>query len=289
MILSEINIYPIKSLRGITLQTAEIEDRGLQNDRRWMLVDENDRFVTQRELPKMALIDVALDEDGLIVSCAAFGSQEIDLTPADAVSRPVTIFYSTVEAESYDDAVNEWFSDVLGTKLRLVRMPKASRRSVNEKYRVRESDIVSFADGYPFLLIGQASLDDLNERLAEKADEGVRVPLPMNRFRPNFVVQGSEPFEEDTWRELRIGVNTFYGAKPCARCVITTVDPATGEMAPKEPLKTIAEYRGGTLDGKRGAFFGQNLIAEAETGRVSVGDRVEVDIFNEPPAKMDRR
>ena len=289
MILTEINIYPIKSLRGITLQTAEIEDRGLQNDRRWMLVDENDRFVTQRELPKMALIDVALDEDGLIVSCADFGSQKVDLAPADAVSRPVTIFYSTVEAESYDDAVNEWFSDVLGTKLRLVRMPKASRRSVNEKYRVRESDIVSFADGYPFLLIGQASLDDLNERLAEKADEGVRVPLPMKRFRPNFVVQGSEPFEEDTWRELRIGVNTFYGAKPCARCVITTVDPATGEMAPKEPLKTIAEYRGGTLDGKRGAFFGQNLIAEAETGRVSVGDRVEVDIFNEPPAKMDRR
>jgi len=289
MILTEINIYPIKSLRGITLQTAEIEDRGLQNDRRWMLVDEDDRFVTQRELPKMALIDVALDEDGLIVSCADFGSQKVDLAPADAVSRPVTIFYSTVEAEFYDDAVNEWFSDVLGTKLRLVRMPKASRRSVNEKYRVRESDIVSFADGYPFLLIGQASLDDLNERLAEKADEGVRVPLPMKRFRPNFVVQGSEPFEEDTWRELRIGANTFYGAKPCARCVITTVDPATGEMAPKEPLKTIAEYRGGTLDGKRGAFFGQNLIAEAETGRVSVGDRVEVDIFNEPPAKMDRR
>ena len=289
MILSEINIYPIKSLRGLTLQTAEIDDRGLQNDRRWMLVDENDRFVTQRELPKMALIDVAIDEDGLIVSRAGFGAQKIDLAPADAVSRPVTIFYSTVEAESYDDAVNEWFSDVLGTKLRLVRMPKASRRSVNEKYRVRESDIVSFADGYPFLLIGQASLDDLNERLAEKADEGVRVPLPMKRFRPNFVVQGSEPFEEDTWRELRIGLNTFYGAKPCARCVITTVDPATGEMAPKEPLKTIAEYRGGTLDGKRGAFFGQNLIAEAETGRVSVGDRVEVDIFNEPPAKMDRR
>ncbi len=289
MILSEINIYPIKSLRGITLQTAEIDDRGLRNDRRWMLVDENDRFVTQRELPKMALIDVALDREVLTVSCSGFGSQPIDLTPADAVSRVVTIFDSTVEAEFYDDAVNAWFSDVLGTKLRLVRMPKSSRRSVNEKYRVRESDIVSFADGYPFLLIGQASLDDLNERIAEKADEGVRVPLPMKRFRPNFVVKGSEPYDEDRWKEFRIGENTFYGAKPSARCVITTVDPATGVMAPKEPLTTIASYRGGILNGKRGAFFGQNLIAEAAEGTVSVGDQIEVVGYREPIVEMDRQ
>lgn len=289
MILSEINIYPIKSLRGISLQTAEIEDRGLRNDRRWMLVDENDCFVTQRELPKMTLIDVALGNDALTASCEGFGSQRIALAPIDAVSRVVTIFDSTVDAEFYDDTVNEWFSDVLGMKLRLVRMPRSSRRSVSERYRIRESDIVSFADGYPFLLIGQASLDDLNERIAEKADEGVRVPLPMKRFRPNFVVKGSEPYDEDRWKEFRIGENTFYGAKPSARCVITTVDPATGVMAPKEPLTTIASYRGGILNGKRGAFFGQNLIAEAAEGTVSVGDQIEVVGYREPIVEMDRQ
>lgn len=289
MILSEINIYPIKSLRGISLQTAEIEDRGLRNDRRWMLVDENDCFVTQRELPKMTLIDVALGNDALTASCEGFGSQRIALAPIDAVSRVVTIFDSTVDGEFYDDTVSEWFSDVLGTKLRLVRMPQSSRRSVSERYRIRESDIVSFADGYPFLLIGQASLDDLNECIAEKADEGVRVPFPMKRFRPNFVVKGSEPYDEDRWKEFRIGENTFYGAKPSARCVITTVDPATGVMAPKEPLTTIASYRGGILNGKRGAFFGQNLIAEAAEGTVSVGDQIEVVGYREPIVEMDRQ
>lgn len=288
MILSEINIYPIKSLRGITLQSAEIEDRGLKNDRRWMLVDENERFVTQRVLPKMALIDVAIDEESLTVSCDGFGSQTIDLVPRDAVSLPVTVFSSTVSAEIYGGAVNEWFSDVLGQRLRLVRMPQTSRREASKEFRLRDSDIVSFADGWPFLLIGQASLDDLNERIPEKADEGVRVPFPMKRFRPNFVVQGSEPYEEDLWKEFRIGANRFYGVKLKGRCVVTTIDPATGKIAGKDPLLTLSKYRGGVLNGSRGAFFGQNLIAEAETGTVSVGDRVEVDIFQDSPVKMDR-
>lgn len=281
MILSEINIYPIKSLRGISLQTAEIEDRGLRNDRRWMLVDENDSFVTQRVLPKMALIDVAIDAHGLTVSCDGFGSQTIDLEPEGAVSRSVTVFSSTVPGEFYADAINEWFSDVLGTRLRLVRMPASSRREVSEKYRLRNSDIVSFADGYPFLLIGEASLTDLNTQLAE--------PVEMKRFRPNFVVKGSEPYEEDRWKQFRIGANTFFGVKLKGRCVVTTIDPATGTVAGKDPLLTLSKYRGGMLDGKRGAFFGQNLIAEAAAGTVSVGDSIEVDIYHDPPVEMVRK
>lgn len=280
MILSEINIYPVKSLRGISLKTAEIDDRGLRNDRRWMLVDKNDRFVTQRVLPKMALIDVAFDREALTVSCGGFGSQTIDADPKDPVSRPVTVFSSTVSAEIYGGAVNEWFSDVLGQSLRLVRMPQSSRREADEEFRRCDSDIVSFADGWPFLLIGAASLADLNTRL--------ETPVEMKRFRPNFVVEGSEPYEEDRWKQFRIGANTFYGVKLKGRCVVTTIDPATGTSDGKDPLLTLSKYRGGVLNGKRGAFFGQNLTAEAAVGTVSVGDRVEVDIFNEPPVKMDR-
>jgi len=281
MILSEINIYPIKSLRGITLQAAEIDDRGLRNDRRWMLVDEDDRFVTQRVLPKMALIDVAIDTDGLTVSCDGFGSQLIELEPKTEVSRPVTVFSSTVPGEIYGGAVNEWFSDVLGKTLRLVRMPQSSRREVSEEFRRRESDIVSFADGFPFLLIGEASLEDLNAQLAE--------PVEMKRFRPNFVVKGSEAYEEDRWKEFRIGANKFFGVKLKGRCVVTTIDPATGTVAGKDPLLTLSKYRGGVLNGKRGAFFGQNLIAEAAVGTVSIGDSVEVDIYDDPPVEMDRK
>ncbi|MBX3283183.1 MAG: MOSC domain-containing protein [Acidobacteria bacterium] len=281
MILSEINIYPIKSLRGITLQKAEFDDRGLCNDRRWMLVDENDRFVTQRELPSLALIDVSLDERGLTVGCDGFGSLRVDLYAKDGILRPVTVFDSTVEGEIYDETVNEWFSEVGGKQLRLVRMPQSSRRPVSEKYRVRKTDVVSFADGYPFLLIGEASLNDLNRHLSK--------PVEMRRFRPNFVVQGSEAYEEDRWQDFRIGGNVFHGVKLSARCVITTVDPLKGTFDGKDPLLTLSKYRGGVLNGKRGAFFGQNVIAEAATGTVSVGDPVEVIAYAEPPVMVGHR
>ncbi|KXK04775.1 MAG: hypothetical protein UZ17_ACD001000778 [Acidobacteria bacterium OLB17] len=278
MILSEINIYPIKSLRGISLETAEIDDRGLKYDRRWMLVDENDRFVTQRVLPSMALIDVAIGTDGLTVSREGLEPLLIAFSPENGVRRPVTVFESTVEGEIYGDDVNEWFSDALGTRLRLAHMPQASRRPVSAEYRVRETDVVSFADGYPFLLIGESSLADLNTHLDK--------PVEMRRFRPNFVVKGSEPYEEDRWQEFRIGANTFYGVKLKGRCVVTTIDPSQGKFDGKDPLKTLSEYRSAVLNGKRGAFFGQNLIAENASGTISVGDKVEVVVYKDSPVKM---
>lgn len=262
MHLSEINIYPVKSLKGISLGEATVEERGLQFDRRWMLVDENDRFLTQRELPAMAMIGVGVKGPYLT---ATFGERELEMPVSlnGSGAANVTIWDDTVPAKIYDDATNEWFSDVLQTRVRLVQMPETTRRRVNEDYAVRESDTVSFADGYPFLLIGEGSLEDLNSRL--------ETPLPMNRFRSNFVVAGSKPFAEDTWKRIRIGETVFHVVKPCGRCVITTTDQETGERG-KEPLKTLATFR--TQNGK--VMFGQNLIAESGGGTVKVGDEIEV-------------
>lgn len=263
MHISGINIYPVKSLKGISLAKAIVEDRGLQFDRRWMLVDENNQFLTQRELPAMALIHIALNNSQMTATLGE-AELEIPLTLNGNGIANVTVWNDTVGGKIYDDATNDWFSDALRTKCKLVLMPQETQRTVDAGYAVREGEAtVSFADGYPFLLIGEGSLDNLNSRL--------ETPLPMNRFRPNFVVSGSEPFAEDTWKRIRIGETIFHVVKPCSRCVITTTDQSTGERG-KEPLKTLATFR--NQNGK--VMFGQNLIAESGGATVKVGDAVEV-------------
>jgi len=262
MKLTEINIFPVKSLGGISLETAAIARRGLRNDRRWMLVDENGKFLTQRENARMALIKLRLDEDRFTAS-ASGDTFEIPLEIAEGENINVTIWNDSANALVYDKAADEWFSEALGAKCRLVFMPDRSERAVNKKYAVHDTDIVHFADGYPFMLLSQASLDDLNSRLAEK--------LPMNRFRPNFVVSDSEPFAEDGWKRISIGETVFNVVKPCERCVITTIDQQTA-AASKEPLRSLSQYR--NFNGK--IYFGQNLIAENYGGEISVGDVVEV-------------
>ncbi len=264
MHLSELNIYPIKSLKGISLESAIVEDRGLRFDRRWMIVDENRQFITQREVPRMATVEIEVRLDGLIASIEE-GRIEIPTVPATGDTATVKIWNSSVKGEFYADEINEWFSDQLGVRCRLALMPETTKRIVSPDYAVRRfQDTVSFADGYPFMLIGEASLADLNTRLAE--------PVPMNRFRPNFVVAGSRAFDEDTWKRIRIGSTEFHVVKPCARCVITTVDQATGEKTGKEPLKTLSEYR----NRNGNVLFGQNLIADIPGGTINVGDTVEV-------------
>lgn len=264
MYLSELNIYPIKSLKGIALESAVVEDRGLQYDRRWMLVDENRQFITQREVPRMATVNIVVDRDGLTASVNG-NSVSVSALPETGETATVKIWNSTVKGAFYEPAVDEWFSDAIGFKCRLVVMPETSKRIVSPDYAVRRfEDTVSFADGYPFLLLGEGSLADLNSRL--------EVPVPMNRFRPNFVVAGSQPFEEDTWKRIRIGSTEFHIVKPCARCVLTTVDQTTGEKNGKEPLKTLSEYR----NRNGNVLFGQNLIADKSGGTVRVGDEVEV-------------
>lgn len=263
MKLSEINIYPVKSLKGIPLTEAKVEPRGLRYDRRWMLVDADGRFMTQRDFPKMALLETSVNGSGLKVN---FDGSELSV-PEEAEKGPVEvgIWEGPVDAAMFGDEVNGWFSDALGVDCRLVTMPETARRRVPAEFAVDpEEDHVSFADAFPYLLIGEGSLAELNSRL--------ETPVPMNRFRPNLVVSGSEPFAEDGWRKIRIGETIFHLVKPCGRCVLTTVDQATGIKDGKEPLKTLASFR--TANGK--VLFGQNLIAENPGGTIRVGDEIEV-------------
>jgi uncharacterized protein YcbX len=262
MNLSEINIYPVKSLKGIPLESAVVEERGFQFDRRWMLVDAGGWFFTQREVPRMATVKIDVGVDGMKASRNG-SSIDVPLEAGTGEIAEVTVWNDTVTAEYYPQEIHRWFTDALGVECRLVQMGD-SRRPIEREYAVTPGDVVSFADAYPFLLIGEGSLADLNSRLAD--------PVPMNRFRPNLVVAGSGPFEEDTWKRIRIGSTEFHVVKPCARCVLTTVDQVRGEKTGKEPLATLSAYR--NRDGK--VLFGQNLIADESGGTVRVGDQVEV-------------
>ncbi|WP_310586712.1 MOSC domain-containing protein [Telluribacter sp. SYSU D00476] len=262
--LSEIWIYPIKSLGGIRLDEAHVQLRGLQFDRRWMIVDDTGRFVTQRSLHRMALLDVALEQDRVLIIDRTNPADvlEVPMQPVSNEVLQVSIWDDhEVTALTVSDQADQWLSTKLDLPVRLVYMPDSTERRVDPRYAQNE-EVVSFADGYPFLLIGQASLDDLNSKLSE--------PISMRRFRPNLVVRGAAPFAEDDWRGIRIGDLTFEAVKPCARCVLTTVNPETAQPGP-EPLKTLATYR------KRNnkIYFGQNLLTST-TGRIAVGDLVQI-------------
>lgn len=261
--LSEIFIYPIKSLGGISVQQAEVEDRGLRYDRRWMLIDTEGNFLTQRQHAQMALLQVALQENGLSVTHKQ-GLLEPLIIPFDEQTDKevsVTIWDDVCTALEVSDKISKWFTDALQMPARLVLMPTTTQRLVDQKY-AQQGEIVSFADGYPFLMIGQASLDDLNSRLEK--------PIPMNRFRPNFVFRGGTAFAEDTFSNFTIGELSFRAAKPCARCVVTTINQSTGEKA-AEPLKILSTYR--RVNNK--VMFGQNLV-HGGTGVLRVGDKLTI-------------
>ena len=288
MKLSEINIYPVKSLKGITLEHSLVEKRGLRFDRRWMLTNPDGTFFTQREVPKMAAVRVDVESGGLRVSSPDEGAISIPFEPDRGKFQNVTVWQSDVAGEVYVGEVSEWFSDVLGRKCQLVRMPDKSYRHVSKPFDTGD-DIVSFADGYPLLLIGEGSLAELNERLHDQyrnEEYGEKLPLPMNRFRPNVVVEGSEPFEEDRWARIKIGEAIFRVVKPCARCVMTTVDQIRGEFDGKEPLRTLAGFRMAkdAFPDKYEAFghtetsvlFGENLIPENPGTTIKIGDTLEV-------------
>ena len=269
MELSEINIYPIKSLGGISLSEAIVEEKGLQYDRRWMLVTEKGEFLTQREFSKMATLTVSLENDGLQVVSAENQAISIPFEPTSNDKIRVKIWASKCNAVSYDETINGYFSDTLQTNCKLVVMPEDSLRKVSPYYAIHKfRDVVSFADGYPVLLIGEGSLKDLNAKLEN--------PIPMNRFRPNLVIKNSEAFAEDTWKKIKVGEAIFHVIKPCARCVITTIDQTNGVSDGKEPLKTLATYRLVKRMGKSKINFGQNLIAENAGDIIKIGDTVEI-------------
>lgn len=262
MQLQDIYIYPIKSLGGIRVSRAVLEERGLQWDRRWMLVDKQGDFLTQRVHPSMALLQVELTADGLLVFHKHEPTQRINIpfTPQSEATRPVTVWDDTVLGQELSKEVDAWFSEILGMPCGLVWMPPSTVRKIDAKYAIN-SESVGFADAMPYLLIGQSALDNLNGKLDE--------PVPMDRFRPNLVFSGGVPFLDDAWDRVKIGEALFKITKPCARCVMTTVDQVTGKKG-KEPLRTLSTFR--TVGSK--VFFGQNMLL-LEGSEVSVGDRVE--------------
>jgi uncharacterized protein YcbX len=287
MHLSALHIYPVKSCRGLAVPSAGLDDHGFIGDRRFMVVTEADgKFLTQRSHPRMALIETTLTKDALILSSPNHGSVTIiafashagaGINPGDRSSgttgqlltRRVTIWKSTVTANDCGDEPAEWLTDFLGLPLRLVRMGGTYQRP-NLKSAAQAGDVVSFADSCPFLIISESSLADLNDRLVAKDEE----PLPMNRFRPNLVVAGCEPYAEDAWAHLKIGNVIFRSAGPCARCPITTTDQLTAVRG-KEPLRTLATYRRDAAD-PTDVNFGINLIHETKRGTIQVGAKIDI-------------
>lgn len=257
--ISHLYIYPVKSLAGISLHQSMVKKRGLQYDRRWMIVDEKGLFLTQREFPEMALMKTGINNGKLTINAGA-DQLKMPLTLAEGKLVPVEVWNSRCKALEADEPINNWFSKQLGIKCRAVYMPDVVQRTLNPLYAVSKNDITGFADGYPILLIGQSSLDDLNSRLAE--------PLPMDRFRPNIVFSGGAAFAEDEMKRFTINSLDFYGVKLCSRCIITCTNQQTAKVG-KEPLKTLATYR--NFNNK--IMFGQNIIPAA-TGIISVGDEM---------------
>jgi len=264
MKVTEINIYPIKSTRRIALAESEVLPRGLPWDRRWMLVDMDGKFITGRQQPSLAVVDTQLTDAALQVSVAGRPVLSLPLQAPESPTLPVTIWRDRCAAVAAGAEADAWFSDYLGSPCRLVRLTDNLVRGVDPEYG-KPGDEVSFADGFPLLLISEASLADLNRRLDS--------PVQMRRFRPNLVVDGEQPCAEDDWHHLRIGEVEFEGVKNCSRCVFTTIDPDTGRKHPdKEPLRTLSTYR---RRPEGGVYFGQNLIPRSG-GTIRIGDPVEV-------------
>ena len=264
MHLSSLHLYPVKSCAGLAMDEARVETRGLAGDRRWMIVDAGGKFLTGRQLPALVLLRAVPGDGGVRLDAPGQPGLSVATPAADAPRRRVSVWKDEVDAVDAGDAPAAWLSRFLGREARLVYMDERAVRPVSPTH-ARPGDEVSFADGYPLLLVSQASLDGLNARLA--------TPLPMARFRTNLVVDGVDvPHGEDGWKRVRIGAIEFDVAKPCTRCVFTTVDPLRGDFDPGgEPLATLKTYRRGDA----GITFGVNLIARGR-GSLRVGDPVDV-------------
>lgn len=258
--LSQIIIYPVKGLPGIPLQEAFCEQRGLAQDRRWVIVDAKNRFISQREYPQLTQFSIAPSTSGYAIKHA---NATIELPVSiDAGERcAITIWDDEVAALIAPTPINTWFSEQLQTKCKLCYMDTAAVRKADPGFAIHDEE-VSFADGFPYLIIGEAALELLNSKLDEQLD--------MNRFRPNLVFAGGYPHQEDDFKAFSIGQVHFYGVKPCSRCVVTTINQEKGTIG-KEPLKTLATYR------KVGSKikFGMNVLSKNE-GTIRIGDRLEM-------------
>lgn len=284
--IAALTLYPVKGLGGISVTEARVTPRGLAGDRRWMVVDAATHdFVSQRSHPIMACLKTTLSGDTLTISQGT--RIELPAIPVDGDAVRVTVWGDGVDAIAPSPEADAWLSAALGTAVRLVYQPEDARRDTDPRWAPGHE--VSFADGYPLLVISEASLDALNRLTPE--------PIPMDRFRPNVVVgtaPGSvlPPHDEDLWQRFRLGAVACAGVKCCARCSVTTVDQATG-IREKEPLRTLATYR--SWDGK--VWFGQNVVPMGD-GVLRVGDPVHIEAHGpvgpcpplpEPPEASQRK
>ena len=263
MKVSGLFVYPVKGCRGVAVEAVGVGDRAMENDRRFMVIDADGTFITQRKRPEMAMIEASVSGD--VLQLAAPGRTPLSVeTRAEGDTRGVAVWDTPCDVVDQGDAVAAWLSAYLGTPARLVAMASGYRRPMPEKLPAEHGGRLTFADAAPLLIISASSLDDLNGRLA--------TPLPMDRFRPNIVVTGCAAYAEDTWTRVRVGGIELDRLIPCGRCAVTTTDQATGERTGKEPLATLAGYR---RDADFGVLFG-SYYAHLGTGRLAVGDAVEV-------------
>lgn len=266
MILSDIYIYPVKSLAGIRVSNWEVVATGLKYDRQWMLIDENGLFLSQRRLPKMALIQTQLTESELVLSAETKADLHLPLESKGGAIIPSTVWEDCCNALHVSSEADAWFSDVLEIPCKLVYLPNDTKRGVDLNY-ANDADRVSFSDGFPFLILSENSLNSLNSHL--------EISVEMARFRPNLVISGCEAYAEDFWREIQIGSIDFRLPKPCSRCSVPAINPNTAQVG-KEPLTTLNRLR--KANGK--IYFGQNALHNS-CGKLKIGDDVHVKTVGE--------
>jgi uncharacterized protein len=263
MKIKSLYVYPVKSLGGIALQEAEVTERGLAYDRRWVLADANGRFITQREHYDLALVKVEIEQAGLVISHPKMqASLLVGFKQQTTDRQAIAVWDDVVECLRVSNEADVWFSALMQSDVKLYFQPDEAIRLVDQKYG-SETDHTSMSDGFPVLVISEASIQHLNDKISTQIIE-------IQRFRPNVVLEGANPHEEDTLALFNVGDVQFAGVKPCARCVMTTIDPATAQTG-KEPLKTLNGYR----KWNNKILFGENLLVK-QTGFIKVGDELEI-------------
>ena len=261
-VLSNIFIYPVKSLAGIQVSNWPVNEKGLLHDRKWMLIDSNNQFLSQRRLPKMALLKTQITDCELILSSSTSGSISLPLNPDDGDDCNITIWKDQCSAKTTTKSADQWLSDFLSIDCKLVYQPDDVVRPVDPDY-ASATDKVNFSDGFPFLIVSEASLNSLNQAMG--------LQLPVQRFRPNLVISNCESYAEDSWREITINGIGFRLPKPCSRCSVPTIDIETAQTN-KEPLTTLNRLR----KWNKHVYFGQNALHNTQ-GELATGNTVEIN------------
>ena len=272
-VLSGIFVYPVKSLSGIKVSNWQVNAKGLLHDRKWMLIDNQHQFLSQRKIPKMCLIKTQLTDSELTLSAEGYGCVSLPVNPDDGETCNTRIWNDSVLAKTTSKLADQWLSDFLDIQCQLVYQPDNIVRSVDPDY-AKKTDQVNFSDGFPFLIVSEASLNALNNEM--------NLQLSIERFRPNLVISECDAYAEDKWREISINNVAFRLPKPCSRCAVPTINPATAEKS-KEPLRTLNRIR----KWNKKVYFGQNALHD-NSGELSVGNKVQIlqTGLNQPPLKQ---